>query len=587
MIELRGFQPKLERDIYYAWDRGARNVMPVAATGSGKTVVISKLLYDEPGASIAIAHRQELVGQISIALARNGVRHRLVGANKNPRLNRAISALHIFDTGYNFLNPNAKCGVGGVDTIIRMNAGEPYFKQIRKFVIDEAHHVLKNNKWGKVAGYFPLALGLLPTATPRRADGQGLGRHADGIADEMVLAPTMRDIIDDGWLTDYRIICPPNDLDLSKVKISEATGEFNKDDVRKAVHESKKIIGNVVGHYLRLAKGKLGVTFAVDVAAATEIAAAFRANGVPAEVVHANTPDDLRVKILRDFADRKILQLVNVDLFGEGFDLPAIEVVSFARPTESFALYSQQFGRVLRLMLATNILAIFNNLTAEQRKHFIFHSVKPRGIIIDHVGNVERHGLPDAPQEWTLDRISKRSKGKSTGIPLRVCTNPVESCYEPYPRTLKCCPHCGYYPEPAGRSSPEYVDGDLVELDEATLKAMRGEIARIDGPALIPQGLNQFAQMAIRKNHYERQNAQFRLRNSLAWWAGYAQSQGMSESESFRTFYYKFGRVDVGTAQTLNATAAAELTEKINAELLKNGIDATVNAELYLSQIKG
>ena len=129
-VPLRAFQQRLEQNIYSAWSNGAVNVMPVAATGSGKTVVLSKILYDEPGASIAIAHRQELVSQISIALARNGVRHRIVGARKGSNLVRVITALQVAELGYSFLDPTAKTGVGGVDTIVRM-ATEPWFQQIR------------------------------------------------------------------------------------------------------------------------------------------------------------------------------------------------------------------------------------------------------------------------------------------------------------------------------------------------------------------------------------------------------------------------------------------------------------------------
>ena len=98
-VELRPFQAELERRVYDAWNAGALNVMPVAATGSGKTVILSKILYDEPGASAAIAHRQELVSQISIALARNGVRHRIVGAKKGSPLIRVISALQVAERG--------------------------------------------------------------------------------------------------------------------------------------------------------------------------------------------------------------------------------------------------------------------------------------------------------------------------------------------------------------------------------------------------------------------------------------------------------------------------------------------------------
>lgn len=578
-VALRPFQAELERRVYEAWNQGALNVMPVAATGSGKTVILSKVLYDEPGASAAIAHRQELVSQISIALARNGVRHRILGAKKGSNLIRIISALQVAELGYSFFDPNAKTGVGGVDTVIRMDPADPFFMQTRLVVQDEAHHVLKANKWGQAAGMFPNARGLLPTATPLRADGKGLGRHADGLVDAMVLAPSMRDIINMGYLTDYRIFAPPSDLDLTQVALSQATGDYNADQLRKAVHKSH-ITGDVVAHYLKLAPGKLGVTFAVDVEAATEIAGAFRAAGVPAEVVSAKTPDALRAQILRRFKAREILQLVNVDLFGEGFDLPAIEVVSFARPTESFALYCQQFGRALRLMLSKQAAAVHAHLTDEQRRAAIAASEKPVAFIIDHVNNVLRHGLPDARREWSLDRRERRSNGKSDAIPMRVCVNP--ECIQPYERIYKCCPYCGHYPPPPSRSAPEFVDGDLLELDPETLAALRGEIARIDGDPVIPYGAPAEVAGAVRRRHWERREGQKALRNVIAWWAGLENAQGRGESESYRRFYHRFG-VDVANAQTLNAKEAAELAGRVAVELAKFGIDGTVNAGAYFA----
>jgi len=321
-----------------------------------------------------------------------------------------------------------------------------------------------------------------------------------------------------------------------------------------------------VAHYLRLAPGKLGVTFDTDVESATDTAAAFRANGVPAEVVSAKTPDHLRAQIIRRFRNREILQLVNVDLFGEGFDLPAIEVVSFARATESFALYSQQKGRCLRLMLASEMLRGYDNLSNEQRRQIIAGSGKPHGIIIDHVGNVLRHGLADAQRDWTqgLNRRDKRSGGKSDAIPMRVCVNP--ECIQPYER-----------------SGPEFVDGDLTELDPATLAALRGEIARIDGDAVMPWGASAEVQGAVRRKHWERQQGQALLRNSIAWWAGLETAQGRGESESYRRFYFKFG-LDVANAQTLSGREAAELSERVNEELRKYGIDGNIEAMSYFSQ---
>lgn len=588
---LRPFQIKLESDINAAWASGARNVMPVAATGSGKTVVLSKVLHDEPGASVAIAHRQELVTQIATALARNGVRHRLVGARKGSGLVKVINALQIAELGYSYFDPNAKTGVGGVDTIVRMDAADPWFKQVRTGVQDEAHHVLRENKWGRAALLFPNARWLLPTATPLRADGKGLGRDAEGLVDAMVFAPTMREIINMGYLTDYRVFAPQSDVNLAKVEISKATGDFNADQLRKAVHESH-IVGDVVAHYLRLAPGKLGVTFAVDVESATDIAAAFRAHGVPAEVVSAKTPDMLRQQILGRFKRREVMQLVNVDLFGEGFDLPSVEVVSFARPTESWALYCQQFGRALRLLLTSDMFKSWDSYDDATRRYFISISSKPVALIIDHVGNVMRHGLPDAKRDMTLGLRNRDKRGTSKdseAIPTRVCVNDNVNgtgivCAKTYERFYKCCPYCGHYPEPAARNAPEFVDGDLLEYDAETLAALRGDIARIEGDVILPYNATAEVAGAIRKRHWARQQGRRALLNVIAWWAGLEHAQGRSESESYRRFYFKFG-IDMAAVHTLGAREAGELAERVLLELNNYGIDGTIDAAAYTGGI--
>lgn len=573
---LREFQQVGKRNIYKAWSAGAHNVMFVSATGSGKTVVLSDIMNEESGASAAIAHRQELVSQISVALARNEVRHRIIGATKGSSLTRVITALQVAELGYSYLDPNAKTGVGGVDKIVQMT-NEPWFKQVRLVVQDEGHHVLKENKWGRAAALFPNARGLYPTATPVRADGYGLGRDSDGLMDTLVEAPSMRDLIDMGYLTDYRIFAPPNGLDLSHVAISQATGDFNSVQVRQAVQKST-VTGDVVEHYLRLAKGKLGVTFCVDVETSKITAEAFRAKGIPAEVISAKTPDALRASLLRKFKNREILQLTNCDLFGEGFDLPAIEVVSFARPTEAFNLYVQQFGRTLRLMIDSKYASNWDSYGIEGRKRIIAESGKPYGLVIDHVGNVCRHGLPDARRTWSLDRRERSRGKKSDAIPLRVCA----ACLEPYERVHKVCPHCGYYMPPAERSGPEFVDGDLTELDPSVLAALRGEIARIDGDFYAPQGLSLPAQLGARKHWIERQDSQRALRNAIAWWAGLEAIQGYRESESYRRFFFRFG-VDVANAQLLGSREAEELAMKVTRELANYGIDGSVNAEAYFT----
>jgi len=511
-------------------------------TVTHNTVIFAHMLARERGATVAIAHRSELVTQMSLALARNGVRHRVIGPSN---VAKACVALHLAEVGRSYFDPSGRCAVAGVDTLVRRDKNsDPWFAQVGLVVQDEAHHVLKDNKWGTASKMFPNARTLGVTATPVRADGKGLGASSDGIMDAMVEGPTMRELIIDGYLTEYRVFAPPvSDLDLSSVPVS-AGGDYSPPKLRAAVHKSH-ITGDVVAHYLRVAQGKLGVTFAVDVESAGELARAYRDAGVPAEVVSAETPDLLRAQVLRRFRNREVLQLVNVDLFGEGFDLPAIEVVSMARPTQSYALYAQQFGRALRPMEG-----------------------KDRAIILDHVGNVMRHGLPDRPRVWSLDRRERRSNGgPSDVIPMRVCLG----CTSAYERYRLQCPHCGYRHEPAGRGSPEQVDGVLGELDPAVLARMRGEVELLDAPYSPQPGLPAIIAGANRKSHWERQMAQNNLRRAMTTWGGWQTHQGRDQPEAEARFYFKFG-IDLMSAWALPRAEAETLRERIVQDLTNHGV---------------
>jgi superfamily II DNA or RNA helicase len=530
-MRLRDYQIKAVHDIYANWANGHKNVMLQLATGGGKTVIMSHILANHHGYSVAIAHRLELVSQISLTLARFGIQHNIIAQKATIR---EIISTHLLEFKKSWYDPLALCQVAAVDTLIRLPEHSAWFKQVTLVVQDEGHHVLKKNKWGKAASLFPNARGIYPTATVCRSDGKGLGRHSDGLADALVCGVTMRDLILQGSLCDYRIFAPPSDLDLSNVTIT-AGGDYSAPKLRTAVHKSK-ITGDVVEHYLKIAPGKLGVTFAVDIQAATDIALEFKKHGVPAEVISSKTPDLLRYTLMHKFKNREILQLVNVDILGEGVDVPAIEVISMARPTQSYTVFAQQFGRSLRPLPG-----------------------KEHALIIDHVNNCMRHGLPDAPRNWSLDARERKARNAPDDVvPLKTCLK----CYAVYTRRYKSCPHCGHYSPPTFRGLPEFVDGDLTELDEKTLSRLRGEIARIDGQAHPPAHLAPYIQQAIITKHQARSDAQHNLRANIAMWAGYLKHSGNEDSEIYRQFYFNFN-TDVLTAQTLNVADAIVLSDRI------------------------
>lgn len=537
-ITPRPYQQSFKSGILGAWDAGFSNVLGVLATGAGKTFVFASIMREHTGPSVAIAHRQELVGQISTALAQQGVRHSLIAPDSVIRL---TVQKHVELTGRSFYTPTANVAVAGVDTLLRRkNSLNKFCDSVTLWVMDEAHHILEDNKWGKATKLFPRAKGLGVTATPTRADGYGLGRHASGVMDYMVVGIGMREIIDMGYLSDYRIMCAQSDLKTAGLELG-ANGDFKPRQLAAATRDSH-IVGDIVDAYLEYAPGKLGVTFIPDMETGCEVAEKFNAAGVRAEMVTYKTQPRVRDTILKSYARREIMQIVNIDLFGEGFDCPAMQVASFGRKTMSYPLYVQQFGRPIRL-----------DGTGE------------RALIIDHVGNVMHHGLPDKPRRWTLDGRSKNDSLMDDIIPLRECLE----CASPYERTLKSCPLCGTAYVPAARNSPDVVDGDLTELDPATLASMRSAVEKSDMPA------SEFLQQMVRRNvppighsrllrkHDERKQAQQALRQSIAWWAGYQRARGRQDDESYKRFFWKF-EVDVMTAQTLKTREALALADKIN-----------------------
>jgi len=317
-MQLRDYQKQAIANIFSAWNGGARNILYVLPTGGGKTVIFSAIIKQVDAEACVIAHRRELLEQMAITLGRNEIPHKIIGPDNVIRL---IVKREIEELGRDFYSPSAKCTVASIDSLMsRKESLAAWAKRVKYWVLDEGHHLLAENKWGTGVSLFTNARGLAVTATPGRADGLGLGRHADGLIDLMLFGPDMRWLIDNGFLTNYRIACPPSTLDLSDVHTGK-DGDFVRRRLSLKTRQSS-VLGDVVQHYLKFTPGKLGVTFVPDIETASVQAEKFQAAGVPAEAVSSKTPSRLRAELLRRFRRRELLQLVNCDLFGEGFDLP-------------------------------------------------------------------------------------------------------------------------------------------------------------------------------------------------------------------------------------------------------------------------
>lgn len=559
--QLRYYQTALLEEVERQWTLGYKNVCLMATTGAGKTPTLGAAIKRHKGPSCAIAHRSNLVAQLSLALAKEGVVHRVIASEKTLR---SIAAKHAKEFGRVYLDPQARCAVASAQTLVRRDMAA-WFASVTLWVVDEAHHLIKGTVWGKCVEKFtnPQCKGLGPTATPGRADGQGLGRNSDGYMDVMVALVEDGDrlgvavayegesitcapakvLMDQGYLSRYKIACVESHISEFLGDVAKS-GDWSQAQLKSA-SEHSSIIGDVVQSYLAYSAGKIGITFSTDVESATHITQAYRAAGVPAELVTGETEDSVRWAIFDRLERREIKQIVAVDVISEGTDLPGLEDVCFARPTASLGLFLQQLGRGIRPMEGK----LFTQLR-------------------DHVGNFLRHrGGPDTPRTWSLDRRPGKGSGASDAEPIRVCLN--VTCGLSYERFRDACPFCGQpAPEPDRRGPPDQVDGVLALLDDETLARLRGETPETASEymtRLAASGLPARYVAANTRKHQERLDALGRVWDEMGRLGGIWKAQGLSDTECQRRWWQLTG-LDVLSAQRLDKADAEKL-------LLKLGVD--------------
>jgi len=308
-------------------------------------------------------------------------------------------------------------------------------------VLDEAHHAsaaqylrahaaLTDTRW----------LGV--TATPERLDGKGLGAGCGGIFDALIEGPTIAELIHRRHLV-QPVVYAPSVADLSG--IHTRAGDFAAEEAAAKL-DKPAITGSVVGHYRSLAPGARAVTFCCSIAHSQHVAAEFRAAGIPATHLDGEADSEERRRVITAFTRGEIRILTNCALISEGFDVPAVEAAILLRPTQSLAMFLQQVGRALRPAPG-----------------------KDRALILDHVGNVLRHGMPDDDRDWSLSGRGGRKRGKeeAAGPPVKQCP----ACFAAH-RPAAICPACGHEYAPEGRT-PEEVDGELKPVTRDEVAAAR------------------------------------------------------------------------------------------------------------------
>lgn len=416
MIELRDYQQQIITDIRTQFRSMDRTVLVQLATGGGKTVTSAYMVKtaSEKGLRCAwIVHRREIILQASRTFWSMEIPHSLV-------------------MGGSIQDPEAMVQVGSVQTMARRLDKLPKFDLI---IFDECHHIA-SAQYQQIFDANPRAKVIGLTATPWRLDGRGLSQWFDS----MVQGPTVADLMERGALCDYKLYAPSAE-DVSKV--GNQAGDFKRDDLAK-VMDKPSVVGNVIGNFKKYAAGKRAIVFAVSIEHSKHVAEQFNEAGISAAHVDGSTHPSTRDAIVADFTSGAIQVLSNADLFGEGFDVPAVEAVILLRPTQSLSLHLQQIGRGLR--------------------------PKADGggaIILDHAGNAMRHGLPDDEREWNLEDRPKKKKGAKSEVSTKQCPD----CYRVH-APEPTCPGCGYV-YPTGGRDVEYVDAELEAVDLDAIRAKK------------------------------------------------------------------------------------------------------------------
>ncbi|MFE8034134.1 DEAD/DEAH box helicase [Thiohalocapsa marina] len=415
-ISLRDYQAHMLSEVRTAYAQGFRAPLLVAPTGSGKTVCFSYVAANaraKGNCTLILVHRRELLEQTSRTLDAFGVEHGRIAAGE-PQTDAAVQ-------------------IASVQTLVRRLERMTWAPDL--IVVDEAHHTTASTGHGRIIAAFPKARVLGVTATPERLDGQGLGTHVGGYFDRLVLGPSVADLIQRGYLSKPIVYAPAQALDLKG--IATRAGDYAQDALAAAM-DRPSITGSAVAEYRRRCEGAPAIAFCVTVEHARNVAAAFTQAGYKAASIDGTLSAEDRAKRIADLASGRLHVLTSCEIISEGTDIPIVGAAILLRPTQSLALYLQQVGRALRP-----------------------YSGKERAVILDHVANSLRHGLPDDARDWNLDAKPRRQRAKDDDKPqqaVRQCDH-CQAVHAPAPT----CPECGHV-HPIQQREIEHIDGELQEV---------------------------------------------------------------------------------------------------------------------------
>ena len=408
---LRPYQTLLIKDLYTKLGQGYRKVAIIAGTGAGKTVIGGKICADTAARGMRLmflVHLDVLVGQTYQKMQSFGLRCGFIkaGWKEDPEAPIQIASIQTMEkrSWWRKFPANVVFFDEGHTTV---------FSQIGQEIIYETH---------------AKAVHLAMTATPYRLGRSQLGDHMQ----TFVASPIPAELQRMGYLAPMQYYGVSIDSQINLEGVRTVAGDYDERDLKNAC-DRPELVQRIVEEWHRLTPGKRTIAFCVDVEHARHVAEAFRASGVPADVVDGSTPIKERQQLYHNLGTGRLLVLTSCNVISIGFDEPSVEVGLLLRPTQSRALHYQQIGRLLRISPSTG---------------------KKYGIILDQANNLKRLGFPEDIQEYRLP--TSREPGTNEALPSKQCPN----CNRLMWGFVMLCPGCGY----AWETTPHVHTDNLVEV---------------------------------------------------------------------------------------------------------------------------
>lgn len=335
-------------------------------TGTGKTVLFSSIIKDihnwmihtkEVKKVLIIVHRTELIEQTRDKL---GTQYHVASGTIAGNYDRDLRPQVQIASIQTLTHPSNQLLAQKLD--------------VGFIIIDEAHHALAAS-YQKLWDLYPEAKKLGVTATPWRMNHAGF----TDLFDMLIQSWSIKKFIDQKYLAKFKYysIRPTSaeQLAIDGIKEFDIEGDYKVSALEDAM-DTGRIRANLLESYKKYAQGKRGIIYAISRTHGKKICSDYQAAGINIDYIDSNTkPKDRKEKVDK-FRRGEIEVLVNVDIFSEGFDCPALDFVQMARPTQSLVKYLQQVGRALR------------------------PNGRKQAIILDNVGMFKRFGLPDANRKW-------------------------------------------------------------------------------------------------------------------------------------------------------------------------------------------